>query len=157
MFWFFFSFEIAGLCTAATFPDYNVRHYIRRRALTGFRENESVSNPDMVREALQVAMSNLGVAQRQAMVYGMYARPYKSILVRLLCFLCYLADMSVNTTPFFLNLIYFFRGKQSWTRAFLLFLFEFESEVHSQIPPSILQSVIQMMKGVSTHTSEALP
>ena len=58
-----------------------MRHYIKRRALTGFRVGAGASG-EAASAALAAAYADLEVARRQALIYGMYARPYKSILVR---------------------------------------------------------------------------
>ncbi|OAY84055.1 LYR motif-containing protein 4 [Ananas comosus] len=77
--------EVLGLLrsllrTAAKFSDYNVREYVRRRSLDGFRENKELYDPAAAAAAFAAAKSQLEVARRQAVVYSLYAPKVKSVL-----------------------------------------------------------------------------
>lgn len=63
-----------------TFPSYNIREYISRRAREGFRENKSLGSPSEVAAAVEHAKSELAVVKRQALVYNLYGRKLKHVL-----------------------------------------------------------------------------
>uniref|UniRef100_A0A061R8E6 Mitochondrial protein of lyr family n=1 Tax=Tetraselmis sp. GSL018 TaxID=582737 RepID=A0A061R8E6_9CHLO len=68
------------LRVARDFPHYNLRHYIKRRAETGFRKHASDTDPESLKELWSKAKVELEVAKRQSVLYGMYERPQKSVL-----------------------------------------------------------------------------
>ncbi|PKA46931.1 hypothetical protein AXF42_Ash020916 [Apostasia shenzhenica] len=68
------------LRTAAKFPDYNIREYARRRTIDGFRANRLLADPSSVAAAFADGKSQLVVAQRQGLVYSLYAPKVKSVM-----------------------------------------------------------------------------
>lgn len=68
------------LRTAAKFSDYNIREYVRRRTIDGFRENRGLADPSAIASAFSEGRSQLEVAKRQAVVYSIYAPQVKSIM-----------------------------------------------------------------------------
>ncbi|ERM99899.1 hypothetical protein AMTRI_Chr10g650 [Amborella trichopoda] len=77
--------EILGLFrsllkTARKFPDYNIREYMKRRTIDGFRQNSKLTDAPSVSSAFLDANSQLEVAKRQAVVYTLYAPPIKSVM-----------------------------------------------------------------------------
>ncbi|KAE9605057.1 putative complex 1 LYR protein [Lupinus albus] len=63
-----------------TFPDYNIREYIKRRTIDAFRHNRNLSESLSISSAFSEGKSQLDVAKRQAVVYSLYAPPLKSIM-----------------------------------------------------------------------------
>ncbi|XP_015879880.4 uncharacterized protein LOC107415951 [Ziziphus jujuba] len=65
---------------AREFPDYNIRDYTKRRTIDAFRQNRSLSDPSSVSSAFSDGKSQLEVANRQALVYSLYAPKLKSVM-----------------------------------------------------------------------------
>lgn len=55
--------------------------YVKRRAGERFREMQKTVEPEVADKAWAKALQDLEVAKRQAVVYGLYARKQKSIMV----------------------------------------------------------------------------
>ncbi|CAM6084848.1 unnamed protein product [Calypogeia fissa] len=70
----------ALLREAKKFPNYNIREYVKRRVKEGFRENISTTDPAAVAAAYAYGRQSLQVAQRQSVVYSLYAPRTKSIM-----------------------------------------------------------------------------
>ncbi|XP_078430283.1 LYR family of Fe/S cluster biogenesis protein [Wolffia australiana] len=68
------------LRTAKRYSDYNIREYVRRRTIDGFRENRNLADPTAVAEVLSEGRNQLEVAKRQAAVYSIYAPEVKSVM-----------------------------------------------------------------------------
>lgn len=68
------------LRTARKFPDYNIREYVKRRTIDGFRQNQQLTDPAVIVSAFADGKSQLEVASRQAMVYSLYVPKVKSIM-----------------------------------------------------------------------------
>jgi len=66
--------------TGASFPDYNVREYIRRRARDQFRAGVAGGDAAALQPLLTRATEELAVWRKQAAVYGLYHRPQRSIM-----------------------------------------------------------------------------
>lgn len=60
------------------------RSYIGRRAMEGFREGAAERDPAKLGQLWTHANEQHELMQRQSLVYGMYARKIKNILVRFL-------------------------------------------------------------------------
>lgn len=61
-----------------SYPNYNIREYIRRRAREEFKkDSSSVSHVDMAS-----VRSQLDLVKRQGVVYSLYSRSSKSVMVR---------------------------------------------------------------------------
>ena len=56
------------------FPNYNISHYVKRRAAEGFREQRGLSDPDQVARAVAQAREALTALHRQSIVYSLYMR-----------------------------------------------------------------------------------
>ncbi|XP_072952498.1 uncharacterized protein [Typha angustifolia] len=68
------------LRTVSKFSDYNVREYAKRRTVDGFRENRELSAPSAIASAFANGKSQLEVAERQAVVYSLYAPKVKNVM-----------------------------------------------------------------------------
>ena len=68
-------------CTVFQCPGCDGRRYIQRRAKEGFHQAASVSNPAAAGGLIKQAKEELEVVKRQALVYSLYARKYKNVLV----------------------------------------------------------------------------
>ncbi|KAI3412432.1 uncharacterized protein J3R85_017365 [Psidium guajava] len=68
------------LRTAREFCDYNVREYVRRRTIDGFRHNKDLADPSAISAAFSDGKRQLEVAKRQAVVYSLYAPEVKSVM-----------------------------------------------------------------------------
>lgn len=55
--------------------------YVKRRARQGFLEAQSSSDATFVQQLWEHAKQELAVVKRQAVVYSMYARKHKSVMV----------------------------------------------------------------------------
>ncbi len=55
--------------------------YVRRKAKEGFRAHKGETDAQKLSELLQDAKQELEVVKRQSLVYSMYARRQKSIMV----------------------------------------------------------------------------
>ncbi|CAA6657421.1 unnamed protein product [Spirodela intermedia] len=75
-----FSLLRSLLRTAAKFSDYNIREYVRRRTIDGFRENRGLTDPSAIASAFSEGRSQLEIAKRQAVVYSIYAPQVKNIM-----------------------------------------------------------------------------
>jgi hypothetical protein len=62
------------------FTNYNVREFVKRRAKEGFREGKDLTDAAAIAAALKHAKEQLAVAQRQSVVYSLFAQPVKSIM-----------------------------------------------------------------------------
>lgn len=58
------------------------RRYILRRARDGFREGAAETDPSKLSSLVAHAQEELITLKRQSLVYGLYARPIRNILVR---------------------------------------------------------------------------
>jgi hypothetical protein len=70
----------ALLREAHRFAHYNVREYVKRRTIDGFREYKDQKDPVVVEAAYKRGLQQLEVARRQAVVYSLYAPRVKSIM-----------------------------------------------------------------------------
>jgi hypothetical protein len=70
----------ALLREAHRFAHYNVREYVKRRTIDGFREYKDQKDPVVVEAAYKRGLHQLEVARRQAVVYSLYAPRVKSIM-----------------------------------------------------------------------------
>ncbi|XP_068336252.1 uncharacterized protein [Pyrus communis] len=68
------------LRVARKFTDYNIREYTKRRAVDGFRLNRNLSDPSAISSAFSDGKAQLEVANRQALVYSLYAPKLKSVM-----------------------------------------------------------------------------
>ncbi|XP_052179598.1 uncharacterized protein LOC127792952 [Diospyros lotus] len=68
------------LRTARKFADYNIREYARRRTIDAFRQNKDLSDPSAIAAAFSDGKSQLDVANRQVIVYSLYAPKVKNIM-----------------------------------------------------------------------------
>lgn len=62
------------------FPSYNMRHYVLRRTVEGFRENRRLAGEVEVQSALEEGRKQLDVVKRQGVVYKLYAPSLPSIM-----------------------------------------------------------------------------
>jgi phage terminase Nu1 subunit (DNA packaging protein) len=62
------------------FTNYNVREFVKRRAKEGFHEGKELTDAAAIAAALKQAKEQLAVAQRQSVVYSLFAQPVKSIM-----------------------------------------------------------------------------
>ncbi|XP_057757922.1 uncharacterized protein LOC130976968 [Arachis stenosperma] len=65
---------------ARTFPDYNIREYMKRRTIDAFRDNRAISDASSISTAFSDGKSQLEVAKRQSVVYSLYAPPLRSVM-----------------------------------------------------------------------------
>ncbi|CAN6574677.1 unnamed protein product [Malus baccata var. baccata] len=68
------------LRVARKFTDYNIREYTKRRTVDGFRQNRNLSDPSAISSAFSDGKVQLEVANRQALVYSLYAPKLKSVM-----------------------------------------------------------------------------
>ncbi|POO01954.1 Complex 1 LYR protein [Trema orientale] len=68
------------LRTARKFTDYNIREYTKRRTVDAFRHNQNLSEPSSVSSAYSEGKAQLEIAQRQTVVYQLYAPKIKSVM-----------------------------------------------------------------------------
>lgn len=68
------------LRTGRRFSDYNIREYTKRRTIDAFRHNQNLSDPSSVSTAYSDGKSQLEIAQRQALVYQLYAPKIKNVM-----------------------------------------------------------------------------
>eukprot|EP00898_Chlorokybus_atmophyticus_P007403 jgi/Chlat1/7664/Chrsp64S07131 len=61
----------AFMRTARRFSNYNIREYVRRRAREDFREKGA--SPEELSRRFEQGKSDLAVAQRQSIIYHLYA------------------------------------------------------------------------------------
>eukprot|EP01025_Chloroclados_australasicus_P013927 TRINITY_DN16526_c0_g1_i2.p7 TRINITY_DN16526_c0_g1~~TRINITY_DN16526_c0_g1_i2.p7 ORF type:complete len:117 (-),score=4.88 TRINITY_DN16526_c0_g1_i2:1675-2025(-) len=62
------------------FQQYNMREYVKRRARLGFKQNKALTDEQALEKCWQRALEDLAVVKRQVIVYGLYARPYQSVM-----------------------------------------------------------------------------
>jgi hypothetical protein len=62
-------------------PIWPACRYIKRRAKEGFAESQSITDAAALEQLWQRAKEELEVVKRQAVVYGLYARKHKSVMV----------------------------------------------------------------------------
>lgn len=74
--------SLRSCCAGSKFPNYNIREYIKRRVRDGFRELQGVRDAGTVDRAMARGKEELEVVRRQAMVYQLYGRTQKNVLVR---------------------------------------------------------------------------
>lgn len=67
--------------TGKKFHNYNLREYVKRRARDGFHEMKGSTDAQAVSKGIQTAKESLEVIKRQAVVYSLYGRPIKSVIV----------------------------------------------------------------------------
>lgn len=58
------------------------RRYIQRRAREGFHDAAKLTDPSAVKSLLELGRQELEVVKRQSLVYGLYGRKFKNVLVR---------------------------------------------------------------------------
>ncbi|KAL2898553.1 LYR motif-containing protein 4 [Bienertia sinuspersici] len=68
------------LRVARKFPDYNIREYAKRRTIDGFHHNKSLSDSSSIAQAFSDAKAEFQIAERQALVYSLYAPKFRSIM-----------------------------------------------------------------------------
>ncbi|XP_073283384.1 uncharacterized protein [Primulina huaijiensis] len=68
------------LRTARVFTDYNVREYAKRRTIDAFRHNHRLNDHSAAGAAFADGKSQLAIAERQALVYSLYAPTVKSVM-----------------------------------------------------------------------------
>ncbi|KAH7528982.1 hypothetical protein FEM48_Zijuj05G0135200 [Ziziphus jujuba var. spinosa] len=68
------------LRTARRFSDYNIREYTKRRTIDAFRHNQNLSDAASVSAAYSDGKTQLEIAQRQAVVYQLYAPKIRSVM-----------------------------------------------------------------------------
>jgi len=62
------------------FSNYNVREYVKRRTIEGFKENKNVSDPSALAAAYDYGVKQLEIVKRQVIVYNLYAPAVKNIM-----------------------------------------------------------------------------
>ncbi|VVB17586.1 unnamed protein product [Arabis nemorensis] len=77
--------QVLSLCrsllrTGRQYNDYNIRSYVKRRTLDGFRMNKSLTDPSKVNEAYAEGKAQLEVAERVLKVYLAYPPKTKNIM-----------------------------------------------------------------------------
>mmetsp|Transcript_1169 Transcript_1169/g.3426 ORF Transcript_1169/g.3426 Transcript_1169/m.3426 type:complete len:89 (+) Transcript_1169:246-512(+) len=70
----------AFLRVSHSFPHYNLKDYIKRRAQLGFRMHAGETDKEALQTILAEAKVELQVAQRQSVVYSMYERPHRNVI-----------------------------------------------------------------------------
>ncbi|KAJ3200773.1 hypothetical protein HDU82_008620 [Entophlyctis luteolus] len=60
------------LRAARLYSNYNFRNYVARRATDSFREFQHATDPEVLSRAYAKGIAELGVAQRQGTIDGMY-------------------------------------------------------------------------------------
>lgn len=74
----------AFLRSGRTFPQFNISHYIQRRAREEFYAHAREADPARLQQLVASGREQLEVVKRQALVYGLYGRKIKNVLVRAL-------------------------------------------------------------------------
>eukprot|EP01024_Parvocaulis_polyphysoides_P005099 TRINITY_DN1127_c1_g1_i2.p7 TRINITY_DN1127_c1_g1~~TRINITY_DN1127_c1_g1_i2.p7 ORF type:complete len:183 (-),score=12.41 TRINITY_DN1127_c1_g1_i2:767-1315(-) len=62
------------------FQQYNMREYVKRRAKLGFKQNKDLQDEQTIQNCWERGLQDLAVVKRQVIIYGLYTRPYKSIM-----------------------------------------------------------------------------
>jgi glycerate kinase len=70
----------ALLREASRFSNYNVREYVKRRAIDAFHQYRDQSDPAVVDAAFKRGLQQLEIARRQSLVYSLYGPRVKSIM-----------------------------------------------------------------------------
>ncbi len=70
----------ALLREASRFPNYNVREYVKRRAIDAFHQYRDQSDPAIVDAAFKRGLQQLEIARRQSLVYSLYGPRVNSIM-----------------------------------------------------------------------------
>jgi hypothetical protein len=70
----------AYLRLGRNFPNYNIRHYIQRRAKEDFHALTKNTDTAAAEAAWQKAKGELDVWKRQSVVYGLYGRRGKTVM-----------------------------------------------------------------------------
>lgn len=70
----------ALLREASRFSNYNVREYVKRRAIDAFHQYQDQSDPAVVDAAFKRGLQQLEIARRQSLVYSLYGPRVKSIM-----------------------------------------------------------------------------
>ncbi|XP_073392560.1 uncharacterized protein [Physcomitrium patens] len=65
---------------ARKFSNYNVREYVKRRTVVGFRDHGAASDSEAAAAAYILGKDQLELAKRQAIVYNLYSPGVKSIM-----------------------------------------------------------------------------
>lgn len=68
------------LRTSRKFCDYNIREYTKRRTIDSFHQNQILSDPSAITSVFSDGKAQLDIAQRQAVLYQLYAPKVKSIM-----------------------------------------------------------------------------
>lgn len=68
------------LRTAQTFPDVNIREFLKRRAREEFRKYAQETDKAVIDKALTEAKANIAMIERTRHVYGLYAPKHGSVL-----------------------------------------------------------------------------
>ncbi|VVA29725.1 PREDICTED: LYR [Prunus dulcis] len=68
------------LRVARKFTDYNIREYTKRRTIDAFRQNRNLMDPSAISAAFSDGKAQFEVANRQAVVYSLYAPKLKSVM-----------------------------------------------------------------------------
>ena len=70
-------------CAGKAFPDYNMAAYIQRRVLPAVQQRlDGAVDDAALQSAVAAAEQDAAVWERQSVIYGLYQRPHKPILVR---------------------------------------------------------------------------
>lgn len=75
-----FFFLLGGKCD----KDLVCNRYVKRKAREGFRAHQGETDAQTISQLVQDAKAELEVVKRQSVVYGLYARKQKSIMVCIL-------------------------------------------------------------------------
>lgn len=78
----------AFLRNGRTFPQFNISHYIQRRAKEEFHAHAREADPAKLQQLVASGKEQLDVVKRQALVYGLYGRKIKNVLVRVRVHAC---------------------------------------------------------------------
>ncbi|KAM1133864.1 hypothetical protein TB1_042375 [Malus domestica] len=68
------------LRVARKFTDYNIRKYMKRQTVDNFRQNRNLSDPSAISSTFSNGKAQMEVANRQALVYSLYAPKLKSVM-----------------------------------------------------------------------------
>lgn len=63
------------------FHNYNLREYVKRRARDGFREMQGIQDAQAADAAYATGKQSVDMIRRQAIIYSMYGRPIKNVIV----------------------------------------------------------------------------
>ncbi|KAM2925558.1 hypothetical protein FF1_043060 [Malus domestica] len=68
------------LRVAHKFTDYNIREYMKRQTVDHFCQNRNLSDPSAISSTFSNEKAQLEVANRQALIYSLYALKLKSVM-----------------------------------------------------------------------------